>query len=112
MNIMESVVGRIAEMEHKPKEEVWDLYKKEQFTGNLMHLRKVEDVYGEGSLRILGEMPAYWEEDGKIKKLMKKFFVNKDLSVREELLEAIQDEHNLREKILAEQLSKQEHHSL
>ena len=60
-----------------------------------MHLRKVEDIYGEGSLRILGAMPARWNKENNMKKLMKKFFVDKDLSVREELLKEIKYDHGL-----------------
>lgn len=56
MVTVNSIVDKIAKMKGEEKEKIWERFKKGQFTGEMMHLRDVESVYGPGSLRILASM--------------------------------------------------------
>jgi hypothetical protein len=60
--IVQSIVRRIAHETSRDEDEVWDEFKKAMFTGSLMHLRQIEEVYGKGSLRYLAEMPLSVDE--------------------------------------------------
>lgn len=53
---LDKIIGKIAKVKNETREEVWNRFKKGQFTGEMMHLRDVEKVYGPGALRILASM--------------------------------------------------------
>lgn len=57
IQIIESIVRRVARESERDEGEVWDDLKRGTFTGSVMHLRQIEKVYGPGSLRYLAEMP-------------------------------------------------------
>lgn len=54
--ILEKIMSKISKSKNEDQKEVWKRFKKGQFTGEMMHLRDVEKVYGPGSLRILASM--------------------------------------------------------
>ncbi|MFA6392499.1 MAG: hypothetical protein WCW54_00215 [Candidatus Paceibacterota bacterium] len=56
MLTIDSIINKIAKSKNKSTEEIWTQFKKGQFTGDMMHLRDIEDVYTPGSLRILATM--------------------------------------------------------
>ncbi|MFA6274364.1 MAG: hypothetical protein WC662_04350 [Candidatus Paceibacterota bacterium] len=58
IKIIEKIIKKIAEVKNEAEEEVWKRFKIGEFTGNMMHLRDVENAYGPGSLRILAQMPG------------------------------------------------------
>lgn len=62
------IVNKIAKIKNQSKDEVWERFKKGQFTGEMMHLRDVENAYGPGSLRILASMNT--RKSNKLKKFL------------------------------------------
>ena len=56
VRVVNSIAEKIAQFKGVTKEDVLNKIKKNQFTGEMMNLRDVEKVYGEGSLRILASM--------------------------------------------------------
>lgn len=46
----------LSKKEEIPEQEVWDRFKRGHFTGEMMHLRSIEKLYGKGSLRVLGAL--------------------------------------------------------
>lgn len=56
MLTIDAIVNKIAQNKNEEKENVWASFKKGQFTGEMMHLRDIEKVYGSGSLRVLATM--------------------------------------------------------
>lgn len=56
MLTIDSIIEKIAKSKNESTEEIWTQFKKGQFTGNMMHLRDIENVYGLESLRILATM--------------------------------------------------------
>lgn len=51
--IIREIVRTLSSLEEVPEPEVWQRIRKGQFTGEMMHLRKIEYAYGKGSLRVL-----------------------------------------------------------
>jgi hypothetical protein len=58
LSLVDKIASKIAQVKGETKEDVWNRFKAGQFTGNMMHLRDVETVCGEGSLRVLAMMPT------------------------------------------------------
>ncbi len=58
IDIADKIAEKVAEVKGETKEDVWIRFKKEQFTGNMMHLRDVEQAFGADSLRVLASMDA------------------------------------------------------
>lgn len=56
MCILDNIIKSIAESEYKNENEIWLDFKKNYFTGEMMCLRKIEKVFGIGSLRVLAAM--------------------------------------------------------
>ena len=56
ISVLDSIIKSIAEFEYKKEEDVWLDFKKNYFTGEMMHFRKIEKVFGVGSLRVLASM--------------------------------------------------------
>mgnify|MGYP001566357251 CR=1 FL=1 len=56
MKIVRLVIKKVAEKKGITYDEVWKKIKKGYFSGEMMHLRDVEDVFGHGSLRFLGAL--------------------------------------------------------
>lgn len=53
IEIIQSIVKKIAETKGETEDEVWKRFKRGIFTGEMMHLRDIEKIYGKGSLRML-----------------------------------------------------------
>jgi len=56
MLTVDTIVSKIAKNKDENKNETWARFKREQFNGNMMHLRDIEEIYGVGSLRVLATM--------------------------------------------------------
>ena len=54
--VLDKIINTIAEFEYKEPSEVWNDIKKKYFKGELMYFRKIEDMFGIGSLRVLAAM--------------------------------------------------------
>ncbi len=53
---LNKILEKIAQKKNEKKEDVWSRFKKGQFTGEMMHLRDIEKVFGPGSLRVIASM--------------------------------------------------------
>lgn len=53
IEILKIIVKRIADTKGEGEDEVWKRFKRGIFTGEMMHLRDIEKIYGKGALRML-----------------------------------------------------------
>lgn len=58
MFILDQIIKKISIVKNQSQNEVWERFKKAQFTGEMMHLRDVEGAFGPGSLRVLSSIRA------------------------------------------------------
>lgn len=58
IEILDTVIKKIAEKNNENENVVWQRFKKGQFSGEIMHLRDVENTFGVGSLRILAALDS------------------------------------------------------
>jgi hypothetical protein len=56
--IVDALVSKMADFYQVDKNEIWTKIQKGFFTGNMMHLRDMENVFGPGSLRVLASMSS------------------------------------------------------
>lgn len=56
VRLVEILTEKIAEHENVPEQDVWERFKKGHFTGEMMHLRSIEKLYGENSLRFIASI--------------------------------------------------------
>lgn len=57
MQALDMVIWRIAKHRGESKDEVWTRFKKNYFTGGMMHLRDLERALGPGALRAYANIP-------------------------------------------------------
>lgn len=57
--VLGDIIENIAECMHRDALDVWYDFEKGMFTGDMMHLKNVDRVYGPGSLRLLSAMGTY-----------------------------------------------------
>ncbi|NCU41927.1 MAG: hypothetical protein EOM19_04375 [Candidatus Moranbacteria bacterium] len=62
-SVLEYILFEVAKKTKKSQEETWDELRKGLFTGEMRHLKKIDRVFGPGSLRFLSVMGSI-EEDG------------------------------------------------
>jgi len=55
--LLKHIITRVADNEQKTFSEVWTLWKRSYFDGNLMNLRSIEAAFGKGTLRVYAELP-------------------------------------------------------
>lgn len=53
IEILDSILARIARIKGESVGAVWDRFKRGEFTGDMMHLRDIDNSFGKGSLRVL-----------------------------------------------------------
>lgn len=93
IEILDFIIKKISEFYKKDPEEIWTQFKKGLFTGEMMHLREIEKVFGPGSLRILAIMTSagftenFNEEEAFDK--IKKFFEEENEEKRNEIAKEI-----------------------
>lgn len=56
MKVLECVISGVAAHYNEDKDVFWEEIKKGLFTGRLSHLKKIEECFGKGSLRVMGAM--------------------------------------------------------
>jgi len=59
IKILDFIIQKLAEKQNKSPEEIWTKIKRGMFTGEMMHLRDIEKIFGPGSLRFLSAMSSY-----------------------------------------------------
>jgi hypothetical protein len=81
IDLLNEINSRIAKGQYIHLDDVWDIWTKAMFTGEMMGIRRLERVWGEGSLRILSRLGYDKQTDVKVFK----FFNAKSESVREKI---------------------------
>lgn len=90
--LMKEIIFRIAENKGEEYESVLGRFKKGYFTGEMMHLRDIENVFGKGSLRILAAaFPESGNRDGVDEKIFE-YFDAKTEEEKDELAKKILNE--------------------
>ncbi|MFA5937038.1 MAG: hypothetical protein WC822_04125 [Candidatus Paceibacterota bacterium] len=96
VKVLELVINKITEIKQKSYKEVWIKFKRGLFTGEMMYLRDVDNVFGTGSLRVLSAMLSEGStkniDSEQLIYLFDKFFKEEDKEIR----------NNLARKILSE----------
>jgi len=62
--ILNKIIEKVAQKKNQKQEKVWKRFKKSLFTGEMMHLRDVERVFGKNSLRLLSKFYSKNKEEG------------------------------------------------
>ena len=91
MLILNTIIDEMSDRTQKNSEEIWKNFKKGLLTGELMHIREIERVYGKGGLRILslmGQDSDSKKHDAMLRKI-KEYFSEKDLKEREAIAKKI-----------------------
>ena len=83
IDIVDKIVEKVAKLKGENKEDVWKRFKAGQFTGNMMHLRDIENAFGKNSLRVLGSMVAVVRKEWKSSYMI--YFTTDDESKREKI---------------------------
>lgn len=74
VDLVMKIANDISISKHEPHEQSFNRLLREQFTGNLMHLREIEEIYGTGSLRLLARYGS--EKDLVLDQLIFRFFMD------------------------------------
>lgn len=99
IEVLDLVINKMSEFYGKDSKEIWIKIKKGMITGEMMHLRDIEKVFGPGSLRFLSAMSS----NGSIKKIegeklsdnFKNFFMEEDEEKRNAIAKHILSDREL-----------------
>ncbi len=93
IDLVDLIAKRVAEHNHEDVEDVWKRFKRGAFSGEMMHLREVEKVFGKGSLRVLAAIESGNDlPDAQAIPLFKKYFSTDDEEEKESIAEQILNE--------------------
>ncbi len=62
IDILETIIKKIAEKNNEDENTVWQKFKKGLFTGEMMHLQEIEKTFGKGALRVLAALESGTKE--------------------------------------------------
>lgn len=85
--LVKLLLHRLSEETNEPQETFWSKFKKGMMTGNLMHLREIDEVFGQGSLRIL----AMHGNNKKHNIEITNYFATKDPELKKSLFQKIME---------------------
>lgn len=86
------IMQKIAENLDENYDDVWERFKKGYFTGEMMHLRDIERVFGNGSVRFLAAISSFVKDaDAEVDKEVFTFFETDDEQVREQIAQKVLD---------------------
>lgn len=86
VKILDTIIRKVAEANSEDEQAVWGKIRKGLFTGEMMHLRQIEKVCGNGSLEVLANLTT--EDLERTKKTME-YFTTGDASRKLELAEEL-----------------------
>lgn len=92
--VLDLVISKIAQSKNEDPDSVWQRMKRGYFSGEKMHLRDIEKVFGKGSLRVLGAMSSQEKElpGEDMDELFVQFFEAEDDTERERIAKKILSE--------------------
>ncbi len=97
--ILDVIIGKVAKRKGENKATTWKRIKKGQFTGEMMHLRDIEETFGKGGLRVLGALGSGTKnlpEEETNEKILQ-YFTTEDESERDNIAhEALNERERLR----------------
>lgn len=85
MKIVQTVIGKMAEATHQPSSTILETFIRGMFTGEMMHLRQIDRLFGHGSLRVLAAMRSGTTADVPEKESLAKileYFTTDDIEKR------------------------------
>lgn len=91
IRILDEVTQRIAEKKNEAEGTVWRRFKRGLFTGEMMHLRDVEETFGKGSLRVLAALGSGTKElpREEINQKILRYFQTEDEKERERIAKEV-----------------------
>lgn len=91
IDILETIVTEISQTKGKEKEAVWKKLKRGLFTGEMMHLREIEKIWGKNSLKILDilETAKMYENPEETIAKIKRYFETDNKEEREKIANAL-----------------------
>lgn len=91
--VLNIIISKMAKYFNQTHEEVFQKIKKGFFTGDMMHLRLIEEVFGPGSLRVLAAMGTEGAtkdtDEGELYKKIEEFFLSENQEERNRLADDI-----------------------
>jgi hypothetical protein len=105
--ILNIIIDKIAKEKNEDGEKVWSRFKRGLFTGEMMHLRDVEKVFGEKSLRLLDSMDfTNGMEEEFTEDLLKIFQIENDKKREKKIEKLLTKEVRTKPKIKSEMISR------
>lgn len=89
---VKSFLNLVANFYNQDPEEFWQEVKRGMFSGQMMHLRKIERAWGPGSLRVLAALGSATKKDAPEYKLAMQFISEPDPEKREEIAHQLLNE--------------------
>lgn len=94
MDVLAIIVQKVAENKKEDPRETWQRFKRGEFSGEMMHLRDVEDAFGKGSLRVLAALGSGTRrpDSSEDAKLVYDYFAADDPKERDQIARAVLNE--------------------
>ena len=87
-DLLSEIIEGVARYRGLKEAEVWTEIKKNQFLGNMGHLKYINDAFGKGSLRVLSALGRLDGREGKeLNSLVKKYFKNPCQTEKDKILQ-------------------------
>jgi len=94
LDILNLIIEEVARVKKEKIDKVWERFKRGLFTGEIMHIRDIERVFGEGALKVLSVLNFHNDNDSFAQKQENEnkvliYLVTEDKVKREKLAEEI-----------------------
>jgi hypothetical protein len=106
IEILNTIMKKIAGEKNEDRESVWQRFKRGLFTGGMMHLREVERVFGEKSLRLLNTVDFVGREEEFAESILKIFQIENDKKREKKIDKFLKKEEKRKPKFKGEIISR------
>ena len=91
MDVLNVILEKIASEKKEDVSAVWQRFKKGQFTGDMLHLKDIEHIFGKGALRVLSAMDYEGKDlpPKEVNRLVWRYFKEADNEEREQIAQKI-----------------------
>lgn len=92
LDLCMEIMEKIAKKQERPPKEVWRDFRRGMFSGEMMHLRAVEETFGAGALRMLAAIESRVEadvSDGRAIRLIAEFFATDNEADRDAIAKEV-----------------------
>jgi hypothetical protein len=92
IEVLDIIIKRLAESMQVSEREIWEQFARGLFTGEMMHLREVEHVFGKDALRVLATLgdPELAPFSKKVIRQVKRYFEIDDQNERERIAKELE----------------------